>query len=313
MTVNMPQNASLIDTIGDGYRAINRRPLLLLLPLALNLAFWFSAPVTLTPLLQEMQTALATDAAATQAADQQQIGQMFDAIGQTSILPQLSLLSTIPLLTPRPVAAAASVGIGSFGLLAVVFVLINVLILALSAPFLTWLAEAVRGDRATFPVWMRRVAKALGGLAGYLGLLAAGGLVLAIPFLVLASVFLVLAPPLGALLVVVLSIAWFWVGVYVGFAPEAIAISGIGPVRAVQASFQIVRRNFWGTIGLLGLSVIVSSGTGIIWRGMSGSTVGLIIAIIGSTYIGSGLLAARMAFYRERLRRWQASVETRGR
>ena len=31
------------------------------------------------------------------------------------------------------------------------------------------------------------------------------------------------------------------------------------------------------------------------------------VAIVGSAYIGSGLLAARMAFFSERLRRWQAA------
>ena len=44
-----------------------------------------------------------------------------------------------------------------------------------------------------------------------------------------------------------------------------------------------------------------------IWYRLVGSTAGLIVAIVGSAYIGSGLLAARMAFFRERLRRWQSA------
>jgi len=44
----------------------------------------------------------------------------------------------------------------------------------------------------------------------------------------------------------------------------------------------------------------------VIWYRLVGSTVGLIVAMVGSAYIGSGLLAARMVFFRERLRRWQS-------
>jgi hypothetical protein len=80
-----------------------------------------------------------------------------------------------------------------------------------------------------------------------------------------------------------------------------------GPLRAIYTSFNVVRRNFWGTLGFLVISLVISLGSGVIWHRLVGTTIGLVVAIVGSAYIGSGLLAARMAFFRERLRRWQSA------
>jgi hypothetical protein len=62
-------------------------------------------------------------------------------------------------------------------------------------------------------------------------------------------------------------------------------------------------------MGLLALSWMISVGSGVLWLSLAqGSTIGLLVAIGVSAYLGSGLLAARMAFYRERLRRWQGAT-----
>ena len=50
MTVTKPQNATLIDSISEGYAAINRRPWLLLLPMLLNVYLWFGAQLSFGPL-----------------------------------------------------------------------------------------------------------------------------------------------------------------------------------------------------------------------------------------------------------------------
>jgi hypothetical protein len=99
----------------------------------------------------------------------------------------------------------------------------------------------------------------------------------------------------------------FWTWVYIGPAREAIVMNGCGPLRAIYTSFNVVRRNFWATLGFLVISWVIVLGGGVIWQQLAGSTLGLVVAIIGSANVGSGLLAARMAFFRERLRRWQSA------
>jgi len=93
------------------------------------------------------------------------------------------------------------------------------------------------------------------------------------------------------------------VQIYVGFANEAIVMSRVGPLRALRASFELVRRNLWGVVGFLLLSLLITRGTEVIWEMLGTSMIGGVAAALGSAYIGVGLAAARMAFYRERVRR----------
>ena len=132
-------------------------------------------------------------------------------------------------------------------------------------------------------------------------------LALGLPFLFFAYLLIFLNPTIGLLALELLFVVGFWVNIYIGFYREAIVIHDQGPLRAIYTSFNVVRRNFWGTLGFLALSLIISLGSGVIWYRLVGSTAGLIVAMVGSAYIGSGLLAARMAFFRERLRRWQSA------
>jgi hypothetical protein len=108
---------------------------------------------------------------------------------------------------------------------------------------------------------------------------------------------------LGILAFSLILVVIIWVQIYVGFANEAIVMSRVGPLRAIRASFEVVRRNLWGVIGLLLLSLLITRGTEVIWEMLGNSIAGGIAAAFGSAYIGAGLTAARMAFYRERLRR----------
>ena len=58
MTVPKPQNATLVDSISEGYAAINRRPWLVLIPLLLNLYLWFGAQVSMAPLITSITAML---------------------------------------------------------------------------------------------------------------------------------------------------------------------------------------------------------------------------------------------------------------
>ena len=335
MTIKKPQTATLIDTFSEGYAAINHRPWLLLVPILLNLYLWFGAQLSFGPLINELHSTIRLLQPATpdQGELQAQYADQILALGQVDMRQQIGVLNFIPTLTTNVVTSAGADG-GSSGFpivqpvprlidphrtdtiqvstvpgLLLAFLLANMIVLPLSALFLTQLAAAVRADwTAPFPE-LRRAGRATLAILGYIGVF--GGIVLAlgVPFLFLTSLLIFFSPTLGLLMLSLLTIVWFWIKIYVGFTPEAIVMSGIGPLRALKASFNIVRRNFWGTLGFLAISYVIAMGSGVIWMTLvSSSPIGQIIAIVGSAYLGSGLLAARMAFYRERLRRWQNAV-----
>jgi hypothetical protein len=332
LTVNKPQTTTLIDTFSEGYAAINRRPWLLLLPLLLNAYIWFGTQLSFAPLLSDLSVLMRLGTAEQSDASAQWLSRL-EAFSGLDMRPQIALLNFIPTLTMYAVSSTNPDGtpagftvvqespppllperqdtikVYDIGGALLALVLLNGVALPLSAMFLTQLAAALRGERAALPLTTQRAWRAMLAILGKIGVLIGVGLALGLPFIFLAFLLAFFSQALGALLIYVLQFAVFWVGIFLGFANEAIVVSGVGPLRALHASFNIVRRNFWATIGFLALSALISVGSGMLWLNLAqGSTAGLLVAITGSAYLGSGLLAARMAFYRERLRRWQGAV-----
>jgi hypothetical protein len=331
LTIPKPQNSTLIDSLSEGYAAINRRPWLLLVPILLNIYLWFGAQVSLGPLIGDVVGALRR--AQPELSSQGDLQALYDQIlsrGGTDVRAQLALLNiAVPILQPRVVGPAEAGGlaiptapqvlqpidaarpgtieISTFGGAVLVFVAINALGLALSAIFLEQVGAAVR--REWPPMGGLRGAVRVGlSVLGSIAVIAGVALALGLPLMFFAMLLVFLNQTLGVLAAELLFAIVFWIGIYIGFYPEAIVMSNMGPLRAIYASFNVVRRNFWGTLGFLIVWWVITLGSGVIWARLVGSTVGLIVAIVGSSYIGSGLLAARMAFYRDRLRRWQAAT-----
>lgn len=313
----MPQSASVIDILSEGYRAMHRRPIALLLVLALNLTLLFSAPVSFAPLLERLNgflTRLASDPALAVDAEQEgQGGALLKELGQTDLRQPLALLNVMPrFITPRFAFGALAgvdsvISIGTIPGALLALTAINLIVLPLGALFLALVGGAVRGDPMLPPGLGRNIVRIGAALLGLMALFLAAGLILGIPMLLIATLLTMLNEGLGLLAFSLLFVIAVWVQIYVGFANEAIVIGRLGPLRAIQSSFNLVRRNLWGTVGLLLLSLLITRGTEVLWDLVSGSTIGLVAAAVGSAYIGAGLIAARMAFYQERTQQMAAS------
>lgn len=335
MAVTKPQNATLIDSISEGYTAINRRPWLLLLPLLLNVYLWFGPQLSFGPLFTNVHNVLTSIQPGL--IDQSEMQVLYDQLlanGSVDLRSQATFLNYVPALHQYIIGSVDSAGnaagvpsiiepprlidarrtdtiaVATVGGALLAFVTLNALALALSALFLAQVGAAVRNPAGG--MWLPRggLGAALRvGLAmlGAVGIILGVMLALGLPFLFFAYLLIFLSPTIGLLALELLFVVGFWINIYIGFYREAIVIHDQGPLRAIYTSFNVVRRNFWGTLGFLAISLIISLGSGAIWFRLVGSTAGLIVAMIGSAYIGSGLLAARMAFFRERLRRWQSA------
>ncbi len=330
MTITKPQNATLIDSISEGYGAINRRLWLVLIPLALNLYLWFGAQLSLAPLITSIANTLkSVNPAIANQGDMPAVYDQFLATGGLDLRQQLAVLNYIPTLRLYVVGATdsnASAGlpaipevlqlintqrtdtiqIATFGGALLAFLIINALALALSAIFLGQVGAAVRRDWSP-AVGLRRATKIGLSLLGAVAIIIGVGLALGLPVLFFATLLLYLNQTLGILALIVVYWVGIWISIYIGFTAEAIVISGLGPLRAIYTSFNVVRRNVWGTLGFLALTLVIQLGSGVIWHSLVNTMIGAIIAMVASAYIGSGVLAARMAFYRERLRRWQSA------
>ncbi|MEN9935608.1 MAG: hypothetical protein RLZZ387_2187 [Chloroflexota bacterium] len=312
MTASKPQTATLIDILSEGYSAVNRRPWLLVLPVLLNLYLAFGAQLSLAPLLSDLSGLMQRmQSSGSDQAMAQEMALGIEELGQIDVQRQLAALNAIPTL---PLTRAVSPGgegvleISSVGGAVLAFLLINAVALPLSALFLVLLAGGVRSEPAVRPGLPQDVGRVALMILACVGIIAGVGVALGLPYMFLTGLLMLLSPPIGVLALVILQLVVFWAWIYLGFTNEAIVMGGAGPLRAIRASFSLVRHNFWSTLGFLALSAfIIPLGLATVWQAMAGSTAGLVVAAVGSAYIGCGLAASRMVFYRERSERRQSA------
>jgi hypothetical protein len=167
--------------------------------------------------------------------------------------------------------------------------------LTLGALYLLPLASTVKNDAPRHTG--RVVARVLGVAAIVLGTLFAVSLVV----LVLASVLSLLAEPLAMFVVVVWLAIATWFAFATSFSFDAVVIDGLNSLRAVWRSFVVVQRALWGALGLWLITTLVVLGFDVIWSTLAGGgSIGLVLAIVGSAYITTGLAAAHLVFFRNR-------------
>jgi hypothetical protein len=305
VTLARSQPRSLIETISAGYAVINQRWGLLVLPLALDLYFWLGARISFAPFFRLIRDWLAP-LTLLPWLDPLQQEQLLVQIQNTDMRAAIAWLNFVPVLVPNlPGMASATVGpvrlLANPLHIALAVLTFNLLALVISSVFLTALASGVQGE----PYRPRRHAlhtlSALLGLSGYALVLLALGVLLALPTLALLALLREVAVGLAPLAAGLALFAWFWVYVFAGFAVEAIVLSGMGPVRGIFTSIQIVRHFFLKSLGLLLLTTLITVGLYAVWAMFATNGAGLLLAMIGNAYIGSGLMAARQVFYRDRL------------
>ena len=154
--------------------------------------------------------------------------------------------------------------------------------------------------RAVVVAWLRF----LGFLALLVGLLA---LVLG-PILVIGVLFALVGVNLAPLLTLAVLGPIVAAAIFFYFAPDAIVVSEVGPLRAGYLSFNIVRRNFWPAVGFIVVVFVISIGLPLVWTRMLGNVPGVMLALLGNAFVATGLVLAQMRFYYDRLQRWRADL-----
>lgn len=130
--------------------------------------------------------------------------------------------------------------------------------------------------------------------------LFAGAIIVGLP----ATLTITLASLISPLLAQAVSLASlaFLIGIafYLFFTIEAMVISEVGPLRAAWNSITVVRRNPWSAVGFIILINIIGLGLLRVWRSLGGTAWGEVLAILGNAFVGSGLVASSLLYYRDR-------------
>jgi hypothetical protein len=162
---------------------------------------------------------------------------------------------------------------------------------------------ASTGQRAGLLAAGRQTPRDVVHVLGLLAALFGVGLLLGVPVLLLVAFTAFVAPVVATLGVLLLLGALLFVTLHLSFAVDAIFVSQVGPLNAIQRSVGVVRRHLWPSVALMLLTWLILAGMAQVWTVLASnvqSPYGVALSILGNAYIASGLIAAGMIFYIER-------------
>jgi len=333
---------SIIHSLSGGFDAITKRIWLISIPALLDLYLWMGPRLSIYSLVERALSLVALPPNVSQEellvlAETkellEQASQSFNAFSFLVIrkLSMPSLISPNPWLEtlgitlnisslvtfqapeasflsrPLPVIEVRS----EFVLLGL-YILLSLVGMLIGCSYLGLIAQEVRDTQVNVARVLRRVWIWWVRVTLIALLLFVGFLLLGVPLLVLVALVSVLSRNLAQLIGNFLIISSLWVGIwlyiYLFFFVNALIFNDTGILRALWDSFNVVRRNFWSTVGLMLLIGLIGAGFSIIWRMLSTNSWGTLLAIVGNAYIGSGLAAASLTFYRDKYVAWQEEL-----
>lgn len=285
----------VVESIAEGLSLVLAYPLVILVPLAVDVGLWSGFSISPAALLQRFAA----------------VGDAADALGYSNdVLPLValglpSLLSTVEPGRAFEPWSRTTLEPGAWQATALTIAALVLASTLLGTIFRIPLAVVIRFRErsprqlvvATGVAWFR--------LLGLFAIVAASIVLIASPMLIGGAIFLAIGIDVMPLITAALVIPGIAAAVYLMFTPEAIVLTEVGPLRAAYLSFNVVRRNFWPAIGLLASVLLITEGLSVLWRSNVGTPIGLLIGMLGNAFIGAGLGLAAMRFYDDRLRRWR--------
>ena len=308
---------SVIETLASGFEAVLQQPWLVLIPLALDLFLWLAPQISVKPIFEQtlptMLQALPPDAAPDTRASLEMLKQLWQVAGDTlnlwgilatgipSIVGMQSLAKddarTIALLVDN--RATLLLVLGGLGGAA----------LAITTIYLEAVAWAVRRDTQP-PAFMPRLVRAGADLAVLVVLVLIGMFLLILPLTLGATLVSLVSQGLGSFIIFGTMLLLMWVGLYLTFTSPAIFAGRLNAPQAILTSVSVFRFDFWSAMALIFLMYIIRAGFTFVWQFLASNPWGIVFDVIANAFIGSGLMAAAMVFYQDRVN-WMAIVRER--
>ena len=279
---------------------VNEQPWIVLLPVVLDLFFLFGPRVSIAPVVsQVVSTPFFAQAFGPDARG--------PAIAFAEEANLLGLLSPGGLTLPT-VVPLLGIARGSFTMIdsagSVVLIALGAVLLGafLGCVYRSILAQQAREGELTAQrlpgqsvvAWYRVILLTL--------LLLAVGFLVILPLAFIAAVASLVTGAATVLMTAIVTTLALAAQFYLFFAPDAIFVSQVGPIQAIRRSAAVVHAGVWSALTLAILVTVIMIGTGQVWVMLaSQASWGLALGIVGNAYIASGLAAATMLFYRERM------------
>ena len=299
----------VIDALAGGFELILQNPWVLLLPVLLDLFVWLGPQISIKPLFQDWLAWFNANAALPPNPSQemqdswamfqgslQSAGGSFNLFGVVvSGMPSLFWVAP-PAEPARQILVELSDGLALVAAL-VPLALIGVFLTAL---YLELIGRAVRKEtdwRSLAP----RVLRVSTTIILFEIILLVGTLGFMFPLAIGTTVLLAVNQNLASAAVLLGMVAIIWLTLYLSFTLPAIVVSGAKAWQAIVNSIGIFRLSFPSAMGLIILIYLIHWGFGIVWDLFYDTPAGLVFDVIANAFLGSGLVAATMIFYADRM------------
>jgi hypothetical protein len=308
----------VIDVLTAGFEIVRKRPWTILIPILADALIWLLPRLSLSalfrPVIDEMfpTSGLPPDLVDNAKQMHDTAVQVFGSLNLLGVVSAaLDSIARLPSLLSfengdihSPITALAYTFQLQSGLLAL-FLFIPLFLLGLfaAAVYVELIALGVRPLQTEPPLaWLPRTA--LLWLRLIVFSLALGFLVLAsTAILMLAQTLTPFGADASSFVAALIAVGWFWLTIYLFFVIAAMAVSNLGLFDAIRRSILIFRLHFWASLALIALTLFLDQGLKLVWTGLLAPDfdLGILFAIIANAIIGTGLLAAAMIFYQDRM------------
>lgn len=299
--------AGVVDTLGLGFETLLARPLLIVPPVFLDLYLWLGVHITSEPLMMRVgdwvrRQGLAGDAAVTtiEQSGTRNISELAVLWMPTIRVP--SFLAAVPDETAyrleewRPVWSLSSWGIALLGIALLIVGLI------VGAEYLLAIAAAT-----ALPSSDRQRSPGEGTIRGAWNVVSWYIVVTLLSVLILwpilasyvAAEFFGTGSSFWLVLMLLIPVSWAFVLFF--FSVQAMMMDNVGPLKALRSSYRVVRSDGWNSLGIIFAYFLLMVGFPQVWVLIANQPLGLLIAIVGHACIGTGMIAATMVFYRDRV------------
>jgi hypothetical protein len=287
------------------------------LPILVDLLLWLGPHVSLSPLVDPALNR-ATDVTRQVALGQRRGARNAEVAANLDqarlwLLSHVDDVNALGLVTAGPVAVPASVSAPASGEMtfvtrwpqaAAILLAATVGSLLLGAWFYRGLALASIGASGGPLNAGRAAPRLVVRLVGLLVALAGVAVLLGVPVLLLIGFTALVSPPVALLGIALFAAGLAFAGLHLFFSVNALFVSNVGPLAAIQRSVAVVRRHLWASVALICLTWLILLGMGRVWEALASNLqppYGVTLGILGNAYIASGLIAAGMIFYSERV------------
>jgi hypothetical protein len=328
MSIKETKPLSIIEALSGGFELILQNPWIVLLPVVLDLWVWQGPQITLKPLFDRLITFLQTNIAPTPGISPEMAqntdlvvtalksaGESFNLFGVIATgLPTLFWIEPPMIGSARAVVLILSDGVVLLAWLG----LLTLLALFLTALFMELIGRVVRKetDAKTF---LPRLAVGF-GTTTLLAILLFGATVgLALPLSLGVTLVSLFNQGIASLILLVGMLIVLWATLYLAFVLPSIFVSRSNAWQAILNSISIFRFDFWSAMGIVMLTYLIRWGFAFVWELFLDNPGGILFVVIANAFLGSGLTAAMMVFYadrinwlnhlRERIRQQQAQLK----